>query len=92
MNYSQKYGHFIEEAAVTAYGIAEAKAKFSTLIEQVERGEAVTITRHGKTVARILPVGQRTEVLEALRSLRDGQTRSSVSSADLIRQLRDEGY
>jgi prevent-host-death family protein len=73
-----------------AYGIAEAKAKFSTLIEQVERGEAVTITRHGKTVARILPAAKRAEVVEEFRQLRDSQPRSAVSSADLVRALRDD--
>lgn len=73
-----------------AYGIAEAKAKFSLLIEQVERGEAVTITRHGKTVARILPAAKRAEVVEGIRRLRESQDKSAVSSADLIRALRDD--
>lgn len=73
-----------------AYGIAEAKAKFSLLIEQVERGEAVTITRHGKTVARILPAAKRAEVVEEIRRLRESQDKSAVSSADLIRALRDD--
>jgi prevent-host-death family protein len=73
-----------------AYGIAEAKAKFSLLIEQVERGEAVTITRHGKTVARLLPAAKRTEVVEEIRRLRESQEKSAISSADLIRALRDD--
>ena len=34
---------------------AEAKAKFSALLSDVERGEAINITRHGKTVARLVP-------------------------------------
>lgn len=34
---------------------AEAKAKFSALLTAVERGEAIDITRHGKTVARLVP-------------------------------------
>ena len=37
-------------------GIAEAKNNFSALIEAVERGEEVRITRHGKEVVRMLPV------------------------------------
>lgn len=73
-----------------AYGIAEAKAKFSLLIEQVERGEAVTITRHGKTVARILPAVKRAAVVEEIRRLRESQDKSAVSSVDLIRELRDD--
>ncbi len=37
-------------------GIAEAKNNFSALIESVENGEEVRITRHGKEVVRMLPV------------------------------------
>ena len=37
-------------------GIAEAKNNFSALIETVENGEEVRITRHGKEVVRMLPV------------------------------------
>jgi prevent-host-death family protein len=35
-------------------GIYEAKARLSELIEQVERGGDVTITRHGKPVAKLV--------------------------------------
>ena len=31
-----------------------AKAQFSELLDDVERGETVVITRHGKPVARIV--------------------------------------
>jgi prevent-host-death family protein len=37
-------------------GIYEAKNSFSALIEAVEKGEEVRITRHGKEVVRMLPV------------------------------------
>ena len=37
-------------------GIYEAKNNFSALIDQVEKGEEVRITRHGKEVVRMLPV------------------------------------
>jgi len=40
-------------------GIYEAKSKFSALIELVEQGEEVRITRHGKEVVRMLPVRRR---------------------------------
>jgi len=34
----------------------EAKTHFSSLLERVEHGEEITITRHGKAVARLLPI------------------------------------
>ena len=36
-------------------GIYEAKAQLSELVEQAAQGREVTITRHGKAVARIVP-------------------------------------
>eukprot|EP01034_Spumella_vulgaris_P037290 gene37290-46014_t len=40
-------------------GIYEAKSRFSALIELVEQGEEVRITRHGKEVVRMLHVRRR---------------------------------
>ena len=37
------------------YSIREAKAHFSAAIAAVERGEHVTVTKHGKPVATIIP-------------------------------------
>lgn len=36
-------------------GTFEAKTKFSELLDKVEQGEEVVVTRHGKAVARIVP-------------------------------------
>jgi prevent-host-death family protein len=40
-------------------GLREAKAHLSELIERVEGGEVLTLTRHGKPVARIVPIAER---------------------------------
>ena len=37
-------------------GIFDARNTFSALIELAEKGEEITITRHGKAVARLVPV------------------------------------
>ena len=42
-----------------AYSIAEAKDKLSGLVKQVEEGEDVAITRHGKVVAYLRPAAER---------------------------------
>ena len=36
-------------------GTLEAKTHLSALLEQVERGEEIVITRHGKPIARLVP-------------------------------------
>jgi prevent-host-death family protein len=33
---------------------SDAKARFSELLDEVERGETISITRHGKVIAHIL--------------------------------------
>jgi prevent-host-death family protein len=40
-------------------GIYEAKSRLSELIERAETGKEVTITRHGKAVAKLVPVRSR---------------------------------
>lgn len=37
-------------------GAYEAKTHFAQLLERVARGEHLTITRHGKPVAQLIPI------------------------------------
>lgn len=77
-----------------AYSIAEAKAHLSALVEKVARGEAVTLTRRGKLVARIVPAGELAPKprldLAALRRFRAGLPVAAVDSAAMVRRMRDE--
>ncbi|MEA2884224.1 MAG: hypothetical protein QOH32_3480 [Bradyrhizobium sp.] len=72
---------------------SEAKAKFAELLDQVERGETLVITRHGKPIAHIHPAPKdndaraRQAMLE-LMELRKGAGRASVEE---ILAWRDEG-
>ncbi len=70
----------------------EAKTKLSELLDRVEAGEDVLITRHGKPVARLTHDTQinsvrRTEAAKQLASLAKSQT---LGEEDW-RQLRDQG-
>jgi prevent-host-death family protein len=37
------------------FGAFDAKNKFSALLDRVENGEEIVITRHGRVVARLVP-------------------------------------
>ena len=37
------------------YTMSEARARFAELLDRVEAGEDVEISRHGRTVARLVP-------------------------------------
>lgn len=54
-------------------GAFEAKTKFSELLERVSRGEEITITRHDKPVARLVPIGRptRAEISGAFQKLQE---------------------
>jgi prevent-host-death family protein len=41
---------------VAAYNVAEAKAKLSKLLKQVQRGEEVIIAKDHKPIARLVPI------------------------------------
>lgn len=74
-------------------GIFEAKQNFSQLIDAVEAGEEVRITRHGKEIARLLPV-QRVvisdeQIERELRAIDELHAR--VKPGPGWRELRDEG-
>jgi prevent-host-death family protein len=42
-----------EESTVETVSIYEAKTRFSELIDKVSKGTSVTITKHGRPVARL---------------------------------------
>jgi prevent-host-death family protein len=48
-------------ARTRSVGAYEAKTHLADLLDDVERGIAVTITRRGRAVARLVPVDQKDE-------------------------------
>jgi len=74
--------------------LADAKAHLSELVDRVEAGESVEITRRGKPAARIVPAPAPRKPLdvEAFRALRGSLPYQGEPSVDLIRKMRDERY
>ena len=78
-------------------GTYDAKARLSELLEKVEGGETVVITRHGRPVARLVPdaEAQRQRVEAAVEGmLRDRETRPRRRprlTIEEILEMRDEG-
>lgn len=74
----------------------DAKNRLSALVDQVEEGQEVTITRRGKPVARLVPVAPQSEqgrnAVEKLRALRDSiARRGETFTWDELKAYRDEG-
>ena len=73
-------------------GSFDAKTHLSSLLDKVEAGEQVLITRHGKPVARLIPEvqtlsSQRDNTVRQLMELRGGARLGGLPWKD----LRDEG-
>lgn len=75
---------------------SEAKARFSELLGDVERGEVVEVTRHGKSIARIVPADaasaddkRKAAIAWILENKRSGR-RTGISIDDIL-SARDDG-
>lgn len=55
------------DARLTEFGTADAKARFSELLARVEAGETITIQRHGRPVAKLVPL-QSSKTIEERRA------------------------
>lgn len=75
-------------------GAYQAKTHLSELLEKVEAGEEITITKHGSPVARLVPVNKQTSAdervaaIERIRTLSTGLSLGGLKIKDLISQGR----
>ena len=81
-----------QEGDVDAVNLADAKAHLSELVDRVEAGDSIEITRRGKPVARLTAVARPRKRIDAalLQSLTATMPPQSGSAADLVRSMRDD--
>lgn len=72
--------------------IAEAKAHLSEILNQVIEGEEVIVTKRGEPIARIEPIKKSLKSIPNLAKFRASFPRMDIPSAEVLQQLRDEGY
>jgi len=72
---------------------SEAKTHFLRILDQVERGESVIITRRGKRIARIQPEKQfdPARAAQAFERIRELRKRVRPMTVEEILSARDEG-
>jgi prevent-host-death family protein len=78
---------------VAEVGAYEAKTHLAALLDRVERGERITITRHGRAVAELVPPSGSPDVttdeaVEGLLAFRAGHT---LGRGLTVRDLISEG-
>lgn len=74
-------------------GSFEAKTHLSALLERVEKGERITITRHGVPVAMLVPAEPqpRKELRQVIAELKEFGREQSLPAGATVRDLIDEG-
>ena len=72
--------------------LVDAKAHLSDLVTRAAQGEIVTITRHGKPIAQIVPARAPRNKIEIarLQTVSRATPRQAEDSAALLRRMRDE--
>jgi prevent-host-death family protein len=80
-----------QEHGMVAINLADAKAHLSELVDRVEAGDSIDITRRGKPVARLTAVARPRKRVDAtlLRALTANMLPQADGGADLVRSMRD---
>lgn len=73
---------------------SDAKAHFAELLNEVERGETLVVTRHGRAVARIVPERdqRQAEIDRAIEAIKEMRKHTGKASRDEILSARHEGH
>jgi prevent-host-death family protein len=76
---------------MTTVGAYEAKTHLPRLLDEVERGGTVTITKHGREIAKLVPSTRRAsdpaQVIDDIRAARVGVRRGRGS----VRRMIEDG-
>lgn len=87
----------ITQPPAATVGAYEAKTHLAELLDRVQRGEEIVITRHGKPIARLVPEGQPSlaaahAALDRLFARADSMAERGVRfTHEELMAMRDEG-
>jgi prevent-host-death family protein len=73
---------------------SEVKARLPEFLDEVERGEVIVITRHGKPVAHLVPAPDvdRERVRKAVEGIREMRKTAKPWPLEEILKARHEGH
>jgi prevent-host-death family protein len=82
--------HGVPGGNMSTVSLTEAKTRMSQLLDSVEAGEEVIITRRGQPIARISPLEKPKHAVKSLAEFRSCMPRWRKPSVELVREMRDE--
>ena len=73
---------------------SDAKTHLPQILDEVERGQSVRITRHGRAIARLVPeIDRRQEEIDkAIAAIRGLQRRTGSMALEELLAARHEGH
>lgn len=73
---------------------SEAKTHLPELLDAVERGESIVITRHGRAIARLAPEAdrRRLEIDRAIEGIKAGRRGTGKVTVEALLSGRHEGH
>lgn len=72
---------------------SQAKTHLLELLDEVEKGETIVITRHGKPIARLVPDEdqRRADIRRAIEEIKEIRKHTKPATVEEILAWRDEG-
>jgi prevent-host-death family protein len=70
--------------------LANAKSRLSELVDRVEKGEEIVITRHGRPVARLSALERPKKPIPSMAEFRARMPKLKESLSESLRKVRDE--
>jgi prevent-host-death family protein len=72
---------------------SDAKARLAELLDEVERGETIVITRRGKPIARLVPnpAQRQLQIEQAIADIKEMRKHTGRATVAEILAWRDEG-
>ncbi len=83
------------ETRNSSIGVHDVKANLAKLLDRIQRGEVIVITRHGTPVARLVPFAQPVDqalvgkAIDGIRRLRRRLSLDGLRVEDLINEGRN---
>ncbi len=77
---------------MSTMNFADAKAHLSEVMDRVEKGERIQITRRGKAIAEIVPMKKQVEPLrfEELETLASAMPIEKQTAGEFVSVMRDD--
>jgi prevent-host-death family protein len=70
--------------------VADTKAHLSKLLDRVEKGEEIVVTRRGRPVARLSPVKSRKKPFPSLSGFRSEIPPLKTTGSEALRLIRED--